>query len=65
MYEDRVPGAIRLPAQRGYQRRPDHPDRLVVEGTKPLHHYRDPKGTVAQILKYNPNAKDSIEALLV
>ena len=42
-----------------------HCYRLVVERTKPLHHYRDPKGTVAQILKYNPNAKDSIEALLV
>ena len=41
-----------------------HCYRLVTEGTKPLHPYRNPESTVAQILKYNPTAKDSIEALL-
>lgn len=42
-----------------------HCYRLVVEGIKPLYRYRDARSAVRQILKYNRNARDSIEALIV
>ena len=41
-----------------------HCYRLVTEELRPLCRYRDSKSTVTQIVKYNPCAKKSIEALL-
>ncbi|MDE0164333.1 MAG: hypothetical protein OXL36_04460 [Bryobacterales bacterium] len=42
-----------------------HCFRLITEEIRPLYLHRDPTSTVHQIMKYNPNAKDVIEHLLL
>ena len=41
-----------------------HCYRLATEQIQPLSRYRNPKSTVRQIMKYNPNPRNSIERLL-
>ena len=41
-----------------------HCYKLATEDIKPLCRYLDPKKTVARIMKYNPNARVSVDAVL-